>query len=698
MVIKQGFFNETFIIQTYLLYLQVWFNRKESIDDMSKNIKTTFSKGIIIPSVIFIITISFFAAVFPSKMANTLEVTKNFIFVNLNWVLIWSVAIFIIFLIYLMFSKYGKIRLGSNDSRPEHSFFSWVSMLFAAGMGIGLMYFAVAEPMQHYTDPAFAHLTASQRVENAQLNTFFHWGMHAWAIYALVGLALAYFSFRYKLPLSLRSCLYPILKNKINGKWGNAIDVFAFSSTFFGIVTSLGFGVVQVNAGLDILGFLPSTEFKYQVLIILALVSLAILSSISGVNKGIKILSTINIFGVILLLFFILFGGPTTYLISSFTNGVGNYISEFFTLTFNTHAYSPEELPWFFNWTILYWAWWISWAPFVGLFIARISKGRTIREFVAAVLILPTLFNIIWMSVLGNSAMWVDSNVAGGALSKLASNPEALTFEFLKYLPFSKIISVIVILVIIIFFVTSADSGILVMDSIATQDSKKSPKWQNIVLGSLLALLALLLLNVGGLEALQTMTLITALPFTVIMLMFIVSLFKALSIDNEYFNSSYSIYTVPWSGRSWKEKLGRVLTFNKKKTVDNYIKYTVASAFKELQKEFEKNDVIAEVVTSAKPQQVELRIKYENIEDFIYGVKTDFEEIPDYVHEDDNFPNLERNRNYIAKAYFGDSREGYDVQMFSANELIGDVIKHFDRYFRLVSDSENELFIRKPDK
>ena len=340
---------------------------------MNKNIRTTFKKGIILPSIIFIASISFFAAVFPDQMGVALDTVKNFIFENLNWVFIWATNIFIIFLAYLMLGKYGKIRLGNNDSRPRHSFFAWMSMLFAAGMGIGLMYFAVAEPMQHYTDPVVAHLSQAERAENAQINTFFHWGIHAWAIYALVGLSLAYFSFRYKLPLSLRSGLYPILKDKIYGGWGNAIDVFAFVSTFFGIVTTLGFGVVQVNAGLDILGFLPSTEFKYQILIVVILVSLATLSAVSGVDKGIKMLSTINIFGVILLLFFVLFMGPTAHLIGGFTKGVGTYISNFFEMSFDTHVNNPDELPWFYSWTIVYWAWWISWAPFVGLFIARIS-------------------------------------------------------------------------------------------------------------------------------------------------------------------------------------------------------------------------------------------------------------------------------------------------------------------------------------
>lgn len=661
----------------------------------TRKIRTTLIKGVTLPSLIFIAIVSFLAGVYPQLTDKLLTTIKQFIFVNLNWVFVWAVTIFIIFLIYLMFSKFGKIRLGPNNSKPEHSFFSWVSMLFAAGMGIGLMYFSIAEPMQHYTSEVFAGNSQSQRVQDAQLYTFFHWGIHAWAIYALVGLSLAYFAYRYKLPLSLRSCLYPILKDRINGKWGNAIDVFAFCSTFFGIVTSLGFGVVQVNAGLETLNILPSTDFKYQVLIVLILVSCSILSAVSGVDKGIKILSNSNIIGVIFLLLFVLFLGPTTYLIGSLTEGLGNYVSKFFSLTFNTHVYNQEELPWFYNWTILYWAWWISWAPFVGLFIAKISKGRTIREFIAAVLIIPALFNIIWMSILGNSAIWFDINIADGALGLFATNPDVLTFEFLKYLPFKEFISLIVILIIIIFFVTSADSGILVMDSIATRDAKSSPKWQKAVMGGLLALSALLLLNVGGLATLQTMTLITALPFTVIMLMFILSLVKALSIDSEYFESKFSVYTVPWSGKLWKERLENILSFSGRKTVDGFIKITVKPAFEELQKEFAKNGIKAEVISSTDPQRSEIKIQYDNFNSFVYGVKMDYQKISGYIDEENNMPNPNEGRSYIAKAYFGDNREGYDVQLFTSNELIGDVIKHYERFLSLVTKEKNEMFLRK---
>lgn len=656
--------------------------------------KSTFSKGVTIPSLIFIIGICLLSAIFPHFTEGLLESLKEFVFVNLNWIYVWSVTIFVVFLVYLMFSRFGKIKLGANDSKPEYSFFSWISMLFAAGMGIGLMYFSVAEPMQHYSTEVFADNNYINRAKNAQLYTFFHWGIHAWAIYGVVGLSLSYFAYRYRLPLSLRSCFYPLLKNKIDGKWGNAIDVFALCSTFFGITTTLGFGVVQINSGLQILNVVPTNDFIYQVLIVSILVSLSIVSATTGVNKGIKFLSSVNVITVIILLLFVLFFGPTVYLIGSFTEGLGNYINSFFDLTFSTHVYEEDTLPWFYSWTILYWAWWISWSPYVGIFIAKISKGRTIREFISAVLILPTLFNFIWMSVFGNSAIWFDLNIAGGALSELATDPDALTFRFLEYLPLTTIVSFVVIVIIVIFFVTSADSGIFVMNSIATKNADKSPKWQIMFWGALLAILALLLLNAGGLQALQTMTLITALPFSVIMLLFIVSLMKALIIDRNYYDREFSVSTVPWSGEFWKDRLKQIVSFKTASSVDHFIETTVKSAFIELQDEFAKNGIDAKINTFENPTKTEIEIHHDVVNNFIYGVKNNAKIISDYLIDEENLPDLDKgNQKFYPKSYFGDSREGYDVQYFTKNELISDVLKHYERFVEIISEEQNEMFI-----
>jgi choline/glycine/proline betaine transport protein len=654
---------------------------------------TTLKRGIIFPSLIFILGISVVSVFFPQSTEQVLNTLKNFIFVNLNWVYIWSVTLFVIFLMYLMFSEFGKIRLGSNDSRPEYSFFSWISMLFAAGMGIGLMYFGVAEPMQHYSSEVFASDHYINRAKNAQLYTFFHWGIHAWAIYAVVGLSLAYFTYRYRLPLSLRSCFYPLLKNRINGKWGNAIDIFALCSTFFGITTTLGFGVVQISSGLQILNVIPENSFMYQVIIVSVLVTLSVLSAVSGVDKGIKILSNINIISVICLLLFVLFMGPTVYVIGSFTEGLGNYINSFFSLTFNTHVYEKDTLPWFYDWTILYWAWWISWSPYVGLFIAKISKGRTIREFIMAVLILPTFFNFVWMSVFGNSAIWLDLNVAHGALSKMASNPDMLMFSFLDYLPLTTVVSFAVILIIIIFFVTSADSGIFVMNSIATKNAAKSPKWQMVFWGVLLAALALLLLNAGGLKALQTMTLITALPFAVIMILFMVSLIKALMIDRNYYEKDFSASAIPWTGVIWKQRLKQIVSFKSQTEVDHFIQETVKNAFTELKEEFLENGIETKINTSEHPVMIEIEIQYDVVNNFVYGVKNQAKTLSEYMMKEENLPDATENKTYYPKAYFGDAREGYDIQYFTKDELISDVLKHYERFLEIISDEGNEMFI-----
>lgn len=658
-----------------------------------RNVKSTFNKGVTIPSLIFIIGTCFISGVYPKSTEYILNIVKNFIFVNLNWVYVWSVTIFVIFLVYLMFSKYANIKLGSNDSKPEYSLFSWISMLFAAGMGIGLIYFSVAEPMQHYSSEVFADNHYINRAKQAQLYTFFHWGIHAWAIYGIVGLSLSYFAYRYRLPLSLRSCFYPLLKDKINGRWGNVIDIFALCCTFFGITTTLGFGVVQINSGLQVLGVIPENNFGYQIMIVVFLIALSVISATTGVNKGVKLLSNINVISVIVLLLFVLILGPTVYLIGSFTEGLGNYINNFFDLTFSTHVYEKNTLPWFYDWTILYWAWWISWSPYVGLFIARISKGRTIKEFILAVLILPTLFNFIWMSVFGNSAIWFDFNIAGGRLSELASNPDALMFRFLEYMPLSTISSVFVVLIIIIFFVTSADSGIFVMNSIATKNAAKSPKWQIVFWGMLLAVLSLLLLNVGGLKALQSMTLITALPFSIIILFFIVSLMKALIIDQKYYDRDFSASAIPWSGEFWKERLKRIVSFKDNSSVDHFIETTVKEGFLELQKEFAENGIEVKMNYGKNPTKIEIEIHHGLVNNFIYGIKNQKKTVSEYVMNEENLPDLDNSTTHYPKSYFGDGREGYDVQYFTKNELISDILKHYERFLEIISEEKNEMFI-----
>lgn len=527
------------------------------------NIKTTFTKKVAYPGLLVLILLSFLAALFPDGVNGVLTSIQNKIYKDFSWVYILLVSFFVIFLFILAFSKMGNVRLGADNSKPKYSFFSWISMLFAAGMGIGLMYFGVAEPMSHYVYPALPEIT--NHAKDSQLATFFHWGLHAWAIFAVMGLILAYFSFRYKLPLSIRSGLYPILGDKIHGWVGDVVDIFALISTFFGISTSMGFGVMQLNAGLVHLGVLHQSNFLFQCIIVLVVTVMATMSAVAGVNKGVKRLSEINLGAAIVLLLFVLFLGPTTFLLSAFSEGVGNYIQKFASLTFDTFAFEKAGRGWFTSWTVMYWAWWISWAPFVGLFIARISKGRTIREYVLAVLLVPSLFIFLWMTVFGNGAIWMDRNVLHGALSKLVHQPDILLFAFFESFPMAKAICVMAIAMIAIFFVTSADSGILVMNSISTANNPHSPKWQNVFWGILMAVITMALIYAGGLQSLQSMTLVSALPFGLIMLVLCFCLFKALRTD-ELYNSAHMPYgSRNWNGENWKLRLQQIVTFHKRK-------------------------------------------------------------------------------------------------------------------------------------
>src|SRR5690606_7629965 len=320
-------------------------------------------------------------------------------------------------------------------------------------------------------------------------------------------------------------------------------------------------------------------------------------------------------------------------------------------------------------------------------------KGRTIREFIAAVLILPSIFNFMWMSVFGSSAIWLDSHVAEGALSALATDPGSLMFRFLEYLPLTKLISFMVIGIIMIFFVTSADSGMFVMNSIATKNAKISPKWQIAGWGGLLAVLALFLLNAGGLEALQSMTLITALPFSLIILMMIVCLVKALSIDKKYYEQEFSVSTVPWSGKFWKERLKQIVNADARSDVDEFINQIAAEAIHELQQEFMKNGVEAKVTQGSEPKFVEIEIQYDLVNNFLYGIRRESREVPEYFQSEENLTDSGEGEAYFPLAYFGDARQGYDVRFFTREELIADILKHYERFVAIISEGKNEMFI-----
>ncbi len=654
-------------------------------------LNTTFSRNVFLPGLIVLLFLSFVCALFPDATESALIAVQAAIYKDLHWTYSLLVTFFLIFQLALAFSKKGNIRLGADNSEPQYGFFSWIAMLFAAGMGIGLMYYGVAEPMAHYVEPALPASTVNP-AKDAQLATFFHWGLHAWGIFGVMGLILAYFSFRYKLPLAVRSGLYPLFRERISGPIGDVVDVFTLVSTFFGIATSLSLGVVQLNAGLEHLGILNERSLLFQSIIIVVVTAAAIASALAGMNKGVKRLSEINLLMTIVLVLFVLALGPTTFLFSALSEGIGNYINQFADLSFKTYAFEKDGRPWFTNWTVMYWAWWISWAPFVGLFIARISRGRTIREYVLAVLFVPSLFIFLWMTVFGNGAIWIDQHQAAGALSALSGHADVLLFVFFEQFPLATPLCVLAIIMVVVFFITSADSGILVMNSIASGNKAKTPQWQNVFWGILLAIISISLLSAGGINSLQTMTLVTALPFGVIMLILCMCLFKALRTDELYHSSKIPYGSRSWAGRQWRERLQQILTFSQKQDIVRFIAEKVRPAFEELKEELGQHAIDAHIVEGQHGKfSIELNIPHDQIWNFRYGVTAEKRTVSDYLVDEDNTPDVETGIQYIPVTYYSDGRSGNDIQYLSREEIIADVLREYERFLSIIADDDKSM-------
>lgn len=652
--------------------------------------KSSFNPAVIGTTLLFVILLLAATLFFPTETQQILNLAQAKIFKNFSWFYILTVSLFLFFLMILALSSLGSIRLGADEEVPEFSFISWLSMLFAAGMGVGLMFFGVAEPLSHYVDPI-----SNGQAQSAMLHTFFHWSIHAWTIYGVIALALAYFGFRYKLPLALRSCFYPLLKDKINGRFGDVIEVLALVATLFGIITTLGFGSIQLGSGMQQVGWITENNFSTQIAVIIAVMSLAVLSAISGVGKGVKILSEINLVMATLLMVFVLCSGPTLYLLGAFGDNLGTYFSNLIQLSFKTYTYEPDNVGWFNGWTVLYWAWWASWAPFVGLFIARISRGRTIREFIFGVLLIPSVYCVLWFTIFGNSAIWLDTHVAGGALSGMASSPERLLFAFLDYLPLSAVSSVIALIIISLFFITSADSGIYVLNNIASRDkSMAAPKWQAVMWGVLMAVIAIILLESGGMRVLQTMTLITALPFVFLMILMAFSLWKALAADQRYFAADITPTSIFWSGARWKERLEVMMNQTQEHDIHKFLKYTALPAMRELSIEMHNGYALKAQVNTFFEQEepaVELVIEKETMRNFVYGIKSVSHEVAQQLVQDGNLPHIRKTVAYAPMTYFSDGRTGYNVQYMTREELIADILKQYERYLSLLETVGQEV-------
>jgi len=456
---------------------------------------------------------------------------QNTIVGYFNWYYVLLATALVIFCLWLGFGKFGDIKLGKDDDEPEFSLGSWFSLLFAAGMGIGLVFYGVSEPLSHFASPKPGTTgTPSELAQQALSQTFLHWGVHAWSIYVVIGLALAYAIHRRGRPVSIRWTLEPLLGGRVRGGLGNLIDVIALVGTIFGVATSLGLGVLQISAGLEKAGLITASMF-IDLVIIAVITCFVLFSVLSGVGKGMKWLSNTNLILAGIVVVFLLVVGPTQFLLRNFVQSTGNYLQDFVGMAFNVSAFSGAEgEAWQSTWTTFYWGWWISWAPFVGIFIARISKGRTVRQFVAGVILVPTLVTILWFSVLGGTALYSELYGKGGLVGPDGTVDTAgALFAMLAQVPAGGVLTIGAIVMIVIFFVTSADSGALVMGMIASGGDVEPKNWIRIFFTLATSLLASALLLSGGLEALKTAAIIIALPFSVVLILICWSTYRAFS-------------------------------------------------------------------------------------------------------------------------------------------------------------------------
>ncbi|SDC20452.1 glycine betaine transporter [Melghirimyces thermohalophilus] len=496
---------------------------------MKKVSKAVFGISLLI-AVLFIL----WGTVMPKQAGEITSQIQSLIQDKFGWFYLLSATGFLVFVVVLIFTRMGNIRLGKDDEEPEYSYITWFAMLFSAGMGIGLVFWGTAEPLSHFSAPPTGDPGTRAAAKDAMQYSLFHWGLHPWGIYTLVALALAYFKFRKDAPGVISATFYPLLGDRVKGPIGKTIDILAVFATIFGVATSLGLGAIQISGGLGYLVEGIPNNFTTQITIIAVVTVLFMASTWSGLNKGIKYLSNINIALAVLLMLFLLFTGSTKFIMDFFTTTLGGYIQELPRMSLNLNPFqSSQQAEWTQSWTIFYWAWWIAWAPFVGTFIARVSRGRTVREFVLGVLLVPTVFSALWFSVLGGSGLYAEMFDKAGIVDVMNSQgTESALFKLLESVPLGTVLSIIAILLIGTFFITSADSATFVLGMMTTKGSLNPAQSVKLTWGVIQAASAAVLLWSGGLQGLQTASIIAAFPFAFVIIGMAFSLFKSMQEDN----------------------------------------------------------------------------------------------------------------------------------------------------------------------
>ena len=618
---------------------------------------------------------------------------------SLGWLYIATVAIALIFMIWIALSKAGAIRLGPDHSKPQYSLFSWSAMLFAAGIGIGVMFYSVAEPLAQYSTPPVGEGMTEQAYNEAIAWTLFHWGVSGWALYALMGLAFGYYAYRLNMPLAIRSALYPLIGKRVNGPIGDAVDVAALLGTIFGVAASLGIGVVQLNFGLNMVFGLPEGRGMQIALVALA-VGVAAISAVSGVDKGIKRLSEANVYLATALLLFVLFTGRTGWLLNSVVKNMGDYLAWLPRWTFETFSYSQDPAAtadWMANWTLFFWAWWVAWAPFVGLFLARISRGRTFRQFVIGTLCVPFLFVALWASILGNTALdRAVNNKDHDFLQTAVDSPERGFYTLLDGLPGGTIVVFIAILVGLLFFVTSADSGALVMarfSSISQDPQQDGAPWMRLMWSGAVAVLTIAMLQVGGIATLQMATLIMGLPFMVVVYLIMVGLMRSIRMETAQVDSRAIALHSAISGRTlpsgndldWENRLDRTSTWPSEQTAHRYVVQIAKPALESVATALRARDYDATLLVAdskdTKVPQLDLSVIFGEDPVFRYQLYPVISTTPEFAVREGASDKLDNGKNYVRLEVFGmNGSLGFDVFGYTRAQLINNVLDLFDRH------------------
>ncbi|HFX3420200.1 TPA: choline BCCT transporter BetT, partial [Pseudomonas aeruginosa] len=634
-----------------------------------------------------------FAAVvigFPQRAGEWLLAAQTWASQTVGWYYLLAMTLYLIFVVVTALSGYGKIKLGADHDEPEFSYLSWAGMLFAAGISITLFFFCVSEPLTHFLQPPQGEAGTQEAARQAMELLFLHWGLHGWGVFALVAMALAYFAYRHNLPLALRSALYPLIGKRINGPIGYTVDCFGIIATVFGLGADMGFGVLQLNSGLDYLYAIPHTH-PVQMALIVLMMGAAISVAVSGVDKGIRILSDINMLLACSLLLFVLFAGPTQHLLNTLVQNVGDYLGHLPGKSFDLYAYGgPSD--WLGSWTVFYWAWWIAWAPFVGLFIARISRGRTIREFVFGVLFIPLGFTLAWMSIFGNSAL---EQALGGAseLGRVAiEQPSMALYQMLQNYPWSRAVITVTVLVSFVFFVTSADSGTVVLSTLSAHGGSADddgPKWLRVFWGSVTALVTGGLLFAGSIDALKSAVVLTSLPFSLILLLMMWGLHKALYMESQRQRARSHSLAPLMSGNGkrsggWKRRLSQAVHFPSRDEVYRFMNDVVRPAISEVSEVFREKGLAVDAQLDPGNASLSLEIGHGEQHRFLYQVLMRGYFTPSFARAGMGGLHLKNRRYFRAEVHLAEGSQDYDLMGYTKEQIINDMLDQYERHLQFL--------------